>query len=152
MKINMNKIARGKEIKLEISKSFTTSIGTVDAKNPVAVYIKMNSWLEVLNYDSDFNYGQIIRKLDISIRSNLFNNLNQNEFYNDLTIVDLDIRESGISSVRRSFMNCQIILFQINNNLIDSEFMKLELTEIIKDLINEIFNKNQYFKFHKTKD
>jgi hypothetical protein len=152
MKINMNKIARGKEIKLEISKSFTTSIGTVDAKNPVAVYIKMNSWLEVLNYDSDFNYGQIIRKLDKSIRSNLFNNLNQNEFYNDLTIVDLDIRESGISSVRRSFMNCQITLFQINNNLIDSEFMKLELTEIIKDLINEIFNKNQYFKFHKTKD
>ncbi len=148
----MNKIARGKEIKLEISKSFTTSIGTVDAKNPVAVYIKMNSWLEVLNYDSDFNYGQIIRKLDKSIRSNLFNNLNQNEFYNDLTIVDLDIRESGISSVRRSFMNCQITLFQINNNLIDSEFMKLELTEIIKDLINEIFNKNQYFKFHKTKD
>lgn len=147
----MNKIARGKEIKLEISNDFVTSIGTVDNKNPVALYIKMNAWLDILKEDYEINYGQVIRRLDKSIRTHIFNNLNKNEFHDDLTIVDLDIRESGITYGKRTFMNCQITLFQQNNYLVDSEFVKLELTEIMKELIKEIFEPNEYFKFNKKK-
>lgn len=147
----MNKIARGKEIKLEISNDFVTSIGTVDNKNPVALYIKMNAWLDILKEDYEINYGQVIRRLDKSIRTHIFNNLNKNEFHDDLTIVDLDIRESGITYGKRTFMNCQITLFQQNNYLVDSEFVKLELTEIMKELIKEIFELNEYFKFNKKK-
>lgn len=147
----MNKIARGKEIKLEISDKFVTSIGTVDNKNPVALYIKMNAWLDILKEDYEINYGQVIRRLDKSIRTHIFNNLNKNEFHDDLTIVDLDIRESGITYGKRTFMNCQITLFQQNNYLVDSEFVKLELTEIMKELIKEIFEPNEYFKFNKKK-
>lgn len=148
----MNKIARGKEIELEISENFTTSIGTVDSKNPVAVYIKMNAWLEILQDDLEINYNQVVRRLDKTIRTKLFNSLNENEFYKDLTIVDLDIRDSGIIYTKKSFMNCQITLFQINNNPIDSEFIIMELTEITKELIAEIFNKSLYFKPHKRKN
>lgn len=147
----MNKIARGKEIKLEISNDFVTSIGTVDNKNPVALYIKMNAWLDILKEDYEINYSQVIRRLDKSIRTHIFNNLNKNEFHDDLTIVDLDIRESGITYGKRTFMNCQITLFQQNNYLVDSEFVKLELTEIMKELIKEIFELNEYFKFNKKK-
>lgn len=147
----MKEKGRGKEFKLELFDNFNVLIGTVDNKNTVAVYIKLSAWAEPTIGDEEINYTSVIRKLDKAVRSHTFKNLNIDNFHNELTIVDLDLRESGIIFTKKSFISCELTLFQKGNYQINSEFMTEELTKISKDLIDNVFDKNEYFKFHQKK-
>lgn len=144
----MKEKGRGKEFKLELFENFNVLIGTVDNKNTVAVYIKLSAWAEPIDNDDTINYSSVIRKLDKAVRSHTFKNIDLNNFHNELTIVDLDMRESGVVFSKRSFISCEITLFQKGNHQVNSEFMVEELTKITNKLIEDIFNKNEYFKFH----
>jgi hypothetical protein len=70
----------------------------------------------------------------------------------DRTIVDLDIRESGIRFGKRSFMNCEITLFLNSEIPVNSELMKPRLDEALKMVIESTLDDNRVFKFYKKKN
>jgi hypothetical protein len=67
-------------------------------------------------------------------------------------IVDLDLRSSGLSTGKKSFMNLEINFFIIQ---IGMDFKSDEIKNSLKEIINQIFLdnflENENFKFYLTK-
>jgi hypothetical protein len=143
----------GKQIKIETNKDYNITYGCVDNKNPKSVYINITAWAEPLSNEEE-NYNKIIKSIDKRVRQNVYNFLSQNNttsFIKDKTIIDLDLRESGIKFGKRSFISCEITLFQENEISINSDTMKKDLNTISSLVINETFEKDKDFKYHKKK-
>ena len=63
----------------------------------------------------------------------------------------MDIRESGIRYGKRSFMNCEITLFTNVEIPVNTEMMKEMLTNVSKEVIEDIFENSKIFKYYKRK-
>ena len=142
----------GKEIKNNNFKNYNITYGTVNNKNPKSIYLNISSWVEPIK-DETNNYSFDIRTLNKKIKQTLFNYLDANKtiFNKDRTIVDLDIRESGIKLGKRSFMNCEVTFFMKEALSINS----IEITNTVDeltDLMFATFETNKSFKFHKKKN
>lgn len=142
----------GKEIKNNSFKNYNIVFGSVNNKNPKAIYINISAWAEPLELDG-INYTRVIKNINKKIKQQLFNMFNVDGclFSKDKTIVDLDIRESGIRYGKRSFMSCEITLFSKLEIPVNSELVKIKLNEILESIIKKIFDSNDSFKFHKRK-
>lgn len=143
----------GKEIKVSTFKNFNVIYGSVNNKHSKAIYINMSAWVDP-NSEEPLNYNRVIRELNKNVKQrlyNLFNENNNSEFIKDRTIVDLDIRESGIKYGKRSFMNCEMTLFLNSEKRVNSEIMIDNLNQIVNMLISDIFDDNKIFKFHRKK-
>jgi hypothetical protein len=81
----------------------------------------------------------------------LFNNLDKNLFNVNMTIVDLDLRVSGINYNKRSYMKCEFTLFKTTDEPITSDLTNQKTNQIINGIIKDVFTENEYFTFHKTK-
>ena len=104
----------GKQIKMESYKNYNITYGCVDNKNPKSVFINITAWVEPLSEEEE-DYSKIIKSLNKKIRQSVYNFLSKNHttsFIKDKTIIDLDLRESGIKFGKRSFMSCEVTLFQ----------------------------------------
>lgn len=144
----------GKELKINSFKDYNVVFGSVNNKHPKAVYINLSSWVEPKDED-EINYNRVIRDLNKKIKQTLFNqfaNIPENDIIQERTIVDLDIRESGIRYGKRSFMSCEVTLFLNTEIPVNSEIMKPRLTEIVDLLIDEVFKPNRNFSFNKKKN
>lgn len=144
----------GKEIKNNNFKNYNVTFGSVNNKNPKAIYINISSWAEPLNED-ETNYNLTIRSINKKIKQSLFNLFDSKDdclFDKHRTIVDLDIRESGIRYGKRSFMSCEVTLYLFNEYSITSPYMKDKLDEITDYLLKSVFENNKNFKFNKKKN
>lgn len=144
------KYNRGTEITLTKFKSLNVLIGSIDKYNPKNLYIRINGWATPIDYDEVNDYQRMIRGIDKKIRVLLFNELNSN-FNKNLTMVDLDMRESGILNNKPSFMSCEITLTQTHNYLMDSSEIYDELNRIIKILVDKVFDESKIFNFYRKK-
>lgn len=143
----------GKELKIENFKDYNIVFGSVNNRHPKAVYINISAWAEPLSENED-NYGRAIKDINKKVKQSLYNSFssdNFSEFMCDRTIVDLDIRESGIRFGKRSYMNCEITLFLNSEMPVNSEFMKPQLDEVLGMVIKSTFDSSKVFKFHKRK-
>lgn len=143
----------GKQIKMENYKNYNITYGCVDNKNPKSVFINITAWVEPLSEEEE-DYSKIIKSLNKKIRQSVYNFLSTNNttsFIKDKTIVDLDLRESGIKFGKRSFMSCEVTLFQNEDNSINSDIVKKGLNLISNLVIDEIFENDEDFKYHKRK-
>ena len=143
----------GKELKISNFKNYNIVFGSVNNKHPKAVYINISAWAEP-NDENEINYTRVIRDINKKTKQVLFNIFDgnfQSEFLKDRTIVDLDIRESGIRYGKRSFMNCEMTLFLNTEIQVNSELMKDMLDDIVKSVISLVFEDNRSFKFYKKK-
>jgi hypothetical protein len=139
----------GKEIPIKNDKNFNIIYGIVDNKTPKGVYINISCWGEP-TFKSNVDYNRIIKQLDKKLRQTIFEELNVKIFNRNRTIIDLDIRESGISYGKRSYLNCEVFLIQnLSLPLIDKR-LKSEVTIIIESVI-KILDESIYFNFYKTK-
>jgi hypothetical protein len=143
-------LKKGKQFNLNLFNDFKITFGTVDNKNPKALYFTITSWAEILNDESD-NFQRILKTLNKDIKKKTYDNLNKNLFNTSRTIVDFEIKESGISNNKRSFMNCEITLFKLNNFQIQEKEIEDSVKNLIKLIIEDVFNTNKHFKFHKKK-
>jgi hypothetical protein len=141
----------GKEIKLDLLDNYKTKIGTVNNKESKSLYLNFTAWGEILEDDKEQNYDTFLSGVRKKIKQNLNNNLDKNLFYNDRYIVDLDMRTSGFNINKRSFMSCEITLFQKKNLPINQPLLIENSKNIIYDVINNCFEGNNVFKFHKSK-
>ena len=142
---------RGKEIKLNINDNYNVVTGTVDNKNPKSIYIVICGWGDP-TLDNDIDYTRVINDINKNIRQTLYNDINKNRFDHNQMVVDLDMRESGIKFNKRSYMCCEITLFQNHPLLpITSEELLDNIKDVSNDILNNVFDKNVYFTFHQRK-
>jgi hypothetical protein len=140
----------GKQMKLELFENYKIISGTIDNKNPKSMYLTISAWGKPI-VDGDVIYSDIIRKMNKEIKSTLFNNIDETLFDINRTIVDLDMRNSGITFNKKSYMNCEITLFKLNDFKIQDKKIKECIKQISSDVILKLFDVSPYFEFHKTK-
>jgi len=139
---------KGKSCVLKGYKNFKTSYGTVDSKNLKSIYINIQSWVEPKIFSEDWTkqisyFSKIVKQLLTDVIDNFI--------FISKFIVDMDLRSSGITLGKRSFMNLEITLFTKEH----IDFKSIKLRNSVKDIISsiqkEIFNKSDIFNFHLTK-
>ena len=141
----------GKEIKLDLLNNYKTKIGTVNNKESKSLYLNFTAWGEIQKDNEEQNYETFLSGVRKKIKQNLNSNLDKNLFYNDRYIVDLDMRTSGFDINKRSFMSCEITLFQKRNLPINQPIIIENTKNIIYGVINNCFENNNIFNFHKSK-
>jgi hypothetical protein len=149
-KILNSMLKSGKQLKLNLFDNYKITTGTVDNKNPKAMYITISAWAKPKK-NSEVNYSHVIKNMNKRLKSLVFENLDKNLFEQHRTIIDLDMRNSGISYYKKSYMNCEITLFKLNDFKIHNKQIKEELNKIINKIILDVFEESEYFEFHKNK-
>lgn len=139
---------KGKTSRLNILPKAKCFYGTVDSKNLKSIYIVLQCWVEpLLELD---NWDRVIGNLERQIKHTVLESIDQIVF-NRNTIVDLDLRSSGVMIGKRSFLNLEITLFVKK----EMEFKSPILKDRVKQLVTIIYNfdicKSKYFMIHKSK-
>lgn len=143
-------MSRGKEILIDSNDKFLVKIGTVDNKNPRSIFLTMSSWTHPKTSD-DLNYDRIISHLRKKIKQKIFDT--QNVLFDpNKTIIDLDLRSSGISINKKSYMSCEITMFQKQSISIKEKIIHDYFKDISKILIDDIFNEDKIFDYSKNKN
>jgi hypothetical protein len=141
----------GKQLMVKDYDNYKVLSGTVDNKNPKTLYLNISAWGDPLSDDENLNYNGVVRYLTKSIKTEIHSKLDNKLFINNRTIVDFDMRTSGIEYGKRSYMNCEITLFQRNTFKLQEKQIQDSFDELIHNIINNVFDDNIYFKFHKRK-
>lgn len=139
---------KGKSVKLNLFNPIKSMYGTVDSKNLKSVFINIQSW--VTPKEEMENWNRVVGNLSREIKHSVFNS-NKSEIFLEKTIIDLDLRVSGISAGKKSFFNLEVNLFANQELDFKSEKMKKEIKEIIKTIYQNNIEKNKYFVFSKSK-
>ena len=139
---------KGKSVKLNLYNPIKSVYGTVDSKNLKSVYINIQSWVTPKKeYD---NWNRVVSNLGREIKHSVFESINQ-KLFQEKSIVDLDLRTSGISHGKKSFFNLEINLYT-NSEL---DFKSAEIKDSIKTIVKSIFRnniqQNKYFEFSTSK-
>jgi hypothetical protein len=139
---------KGKSVKMNLSTSFKSMYGTVDSKNLKSLYINIQSWVSPKSELE--NWNRVVCNLSRELKHTVFDSIDTSVFVKN-TIVDLDLRTSGICSGKKSFFNLEINLF-LDKQL---DFKSLELKDSIKKIVRNIqrtnISNNDYFDFSLTK-
>jgi hypothetical protein len=141
----------GKEIKLDLLENYKTKIGTVNNKESKSIYINLSAWGELDELDENLNYEYFLSNLRKKIKQKLNNYLDQDLYYNNKYIVDLDMRTSGLSVEKKSFMSCEITLFQKRHYPLNNPKIIDSTKSIIYDVVKNCLETNNVFTFHKRK-
>lgn len=140
---------KGKTSKINNFESLKVNYGTVDSKNLKSIYINIQSWVNP-KISSD-NWNRIVCNLSREIKHTVFNQIDRN-LYEEKTIVDLDLRTSGIVFGKKSFLNLEINLYTI----LELDFKSSKVRDSIKKLVHRVnlenFQNNKFFDFTLTKN
>ena len=135
---------KGKSVKLNLYNPIKSVYGTVDSKNLKSIYINIQSWITPKNEND--NWNRIVGNLSREIKHSVFNSINQ-KIFQEKSIVDLDLRTSGISEGKKSFFNLEVNLYTVS----EIDFKSLEIKESVKQIVKNIFKNNiksnRYFDF-----
>ena len=139
---------KGKSVKLNLYNPIKSTYGTVDSKNLKSVYINIQSWVTP-KFEHD-NWNRVVCNLSREIKHSVYNSITT-EIFQEKSIVDLDLRTSGISHGKKSFFNLEVNLY----TNIELDFKSYEIKESIKKIVKNIFknniNENKYFHFSTSK-
>ena len=139
---------KGKSIKINGFKDYKINYGTVDFKSMKSIYLTIQSWIEPIT-DLE-SWTSVVNTLRRDIKHKLLDVIDP-KIFNGRTIVDLDLRTSGIQEGKRCFMNLEITFFMKVNVEFKSTDLKNELKNIISTLEKDCFKGSKYFKFYLTK-
>lgn len=141
---------KGKQIMINNFNNFNIVSGTVDNKNAKSIYLTISGWADPL-ISKDVNYKKVIKEFNKTIKNRLFNTLDKHLFNVNRSIVDFDMRESGLTYGKRSYMNCEITLFQNHKFKIQEKVIQDSLNNILNEIITSVLNESKFFKFYKVK-
>ena len=139
---------KGKSVKLNLFNPIKSVYGTVDSKNLKSVYINIQSWVSP-KFEHD-NWNRVVCNLNREIKHSVFNSLSQTIF-TEKSIVDLDLRTSGISKGKKSFFNLEVNVFLDNELDFKSIVLKDSVKKIVKNIFFDNLSNNNYFDFYKSK-
>ena len=140
---------KGKTSKLNIFDDAKCSYGTVDSKNLKSIYVVLQTWIEPLTLNE--NWNRLVGEIKRQIQHTLLEVVDTQTFERK-QIVDLDLRTSGIQKNKKSFMNIEITLF-IHNNSYDfkSPILRDKIKKILNSVYNDDLKQNKHFTLSKTK-
>jgi hypothetical protein len=139
---------KGKSVKLNLYSSIKSTYGTVDSKDLKSIFINIQSW--VTPKTEQENWKRIVSCLCRDIKCCVNDTINR-EIFKEQTIVDLDLRTSGICLGKKSFFNLEINLYLEKK----VDFKNHEVKETIKKIIKNIYKyhiiSNKHFEFSPSK-
>ena len=139
---------KGKSVKLNLSNSFKSVYGTVDSKNLKSIYINIQAW--VSPKEELENWNRIVCNFSRELKHTVFDSIDTTVF-TPKSIVDLDLRTSGIFFGKKSFLNLEINLFTEKEFDFKSNELKNSIKKIIKNIGESNITQNKYFDFTLTK-
>jgi len=139
---------KGKSVKLNLSNSFKSIYGTVDSKNLKSIYINIQSW--VSPREEMENWNRIVCNFSRELKHTVYDSIDTSIF-TPKSIVDLDLRTSGILYGKKSFLNLEINLFSDKELDFKSNYVKNSIKTIIKNIQDSNISSNKYFEFTLTK-
>lgn len=139
---------KGKSVRLNLFNSLKTSYGTVDSKNLKSIYINIQSW--VTPKEETENWNRVVCNLSREIKHSVYESINRNLF-NEKSIVDLDLRTSGISHGKKSFFNLEINLYTTTELDFKAQSIKDSIKGVVKTLYKNNIKDNKYFTFSMSK-
>ena len=139
---------KGKSVKLNLSNSFKSVYGTVDSKNLKSIYINIQAW--VSPKEELENWNRIVCNFSRELKHTVFDSIDATVF-TPKSIVDLDLRTSGIFFGKKSFLNLEINLFTEKEFDFKSNELKNSIKKIIKNIGESNITQNKYFDFTLTK-
>jgi len=139
---------KGKSVKLNLSNSFKSVYGTVDSKNLKSIYINIQAW--VSPKEELENWNRIVCNFSRELKHTVFDSIDTTLF-TPKSIVDLDLRTSGIFFGKKSFLNLEINLFTDKEFDFKSNELKNSIKKIIKNIGESNITQNKYFDFTLTK-
>jgi hypothetical protein len=140
---------KGKSVKLNLYNPIKSVYGTVDSKNLKSLYINIQSWVTP-KFEHD-NWNRVVCNLSRDIKHSVFNSINH-ELFKEQSIVDLDLRTSGISHGKKSFLNLEVNLYTNSEIDFKSTEVKDSVKKIIKNIFKENVIQNKYFEFSPSKN
>lgn len=140
---------KGKTSQIQGFKTAKVVYGTVDSVNFKSVYLNIQTWVEP-KINSE-NWNRIVLNLSRFIKHSVLDSLDKTLFDNKF-IVDLDLRSSGLQKGKKSFLNLEINFYLVGNETdFKSRKLKDSLKKICKQVFQDNFTNNEYFKFQLTK-
>lgn len=140
---------KGKTSKIQGFKQAKVVYGTVDSFELKSVYLNIQTWVEPTK-EVD-NWNRVVLNLSRAIKHIIHNNLDTNLFEENF-IVDLDLRSSGLTLGKKSFLNLEINFFLKEKNLdFKSQLLRETLKNYVKYIFVQNFTKNEYFTFTLSK-
>jgi hypothetical protein len=134
----------GKEKKLFTDERFRVKYGTIDAVKLNAIYINVESWVQPKDIE---NYDSYIRLMRKQIIVKLKENIDKTSFKENF-IVDLDLRASGMSEDKKSFMFIELTVYPQEKMKFSSPLMFKKMREL-SNLIVESLEQNKLNYFSK---
>lgn len=139
---------KGKFITIGVHNNVKVGYGTVDYKDLKTIYIQLNSWTQPDTEDCDFD--RLIQKTRRQIKETVYNL--KSEYFKPQSIVDLDIKTSGIKTNKRSFMDLEITLYVEKYFDVRSKEIKQIVSDLSEKLIDTVLIDDSLFNFHETKN
>lgn len=140
---------KGKTSQIHGFKTAKIIYGTVDSMSLKSLYLNIQTWVEPI-YESN-NWTRTVLNMSRGIKHSVYESLDKTIFDTNF-IVDLDLRSSGLTTGKKSFMNLEINFFIIQTNMdFKSDEIKNSLKEIINQIFLDNFLENENFKFYLTK-
>jgi hypothetical protein len=115
---------KGKTSQIDGFDNAKITYGTVDSVNLKSIYLNIQTWVEPITEVEDWN--RIVLNLSRNIKHSIYEVMNEDVFTKTF-IVDLDLRSSGLSILKKSFMNLEIN-FYLNDSEIDFKDEKIRKT------------------------
>jgi len=141
---------KGKTSKIQGFKKTKVVYGTTDSFELKSIYLNLQTWVEPK--EELENWERIVLNLSRQIKHTIYNNINTKLFDKNF-IVDLDLRASGLSPNKKSFLNLEINFYLIDKALdFKSTILRESIKDLTKKIITENFNRNSYFYFTLTKN
>lgn len=138
----------GKTIPIKVHPNFKAHIGTVDSKNLKSIYVQFSTWVQPIK---EYNCWTCVVKKFRKLLKTRLSTVIDGDIFKENMIIDLDLRGSGISLGKKSFMKCEMTFFTKNKlNLKDKETI-LKIEKETKQLISDELKDNKYFSFHNSK-
>ena len=140
---------KGKTSKLNIFDDAKCYYGTVDSKELKSIYLVLQTWIEPLTEDE--NWNKITGTIKRQIQHTLLEVVDFTTFEKK-QIVDLDLRVSGIQKNKKSFLNLEITLF-VHDKTIDfkSLILRSKIKKIVSSIYHDDLKNSKYFILSKTK-
>ena len=140
---------KGKTSQIQGFKTAKVVYGTVDSVNFKSLYLNIQTWVEP-KINSE-NWNRIVLNLGRFIKHSVLESL-EKTLFDGKFIVDLDLRSSGLQKGKKSFLNLEINFYLTNKETdFKSRRLKESLKKICKQVFQDNFTNNEYFKFQLTK-
>lgn len=140
---------KGKTSKIAGFRTAKVIYGTVDSFNLRSLYLNIQTWVEPI-IDSE-NWSRVVQNLSRAIKHVVLDSLDKTIF-DDKFIVDLDLRSSGLTLGKKSFLNLEINLYLKEEGIdFKSNSLRDSLKKLSRDVFQNGFLESRYFTYYLSK-